>query len=299
MNKENWINDKELIFSPWENGIFSTKDLIVSILRLDLLHPVVSGNKWLKLKNFIKEMKTFNKAGILTQGGSWSNHIVAVAAACNQLGFRSAAMLKGEKRMTASLEEARFYGMELIWVDWNNYNNPAFYDTLAAEKGLYFVPMGGMGKLGTAGFEELMQEETIKKYHHIVAAIGSGTMFSGILLGKDGRQKATGISALRLRPSTLATIEQLSSKKLLEQAFITDRFVEKGYAKPTDELIAWMNNFYKQTTIATDMVYTAKTFRALEILAQEGYFSKGENILVIHSGGLQGNRSLPTGILHF
>jgi 1-aminocyclopropane-1-carboxylate deaminase len=299
MNKENWINDKELIITPWQNGIFSTKKIAVFILRLDLLHPVVSGNKWIKLKNFIRQMNISNKAGILTQGGPWSNHIVAVAAACKELGVQSAALLKGNEKMTASLEEAQSYGMELIWVDWNDYNNPDCYNAIAAEKNLYFVPMGGMGKLGSAGFTELIQREQFKEFDHIAAAVGSGTMFSGILLGKDKQQKATGISALRLRPSTLETIKSLSSTQLLDGCFITDRFVRKGYAKADDSLIGWMNDFHKQTNIPTDMVYTAKTFMALETLAQENYFETGENVLVIHSGGLQGNRSLPADTLIF
>ena len=299
MDKKNWINDDELIITRWDNHIFHAKGIDVSILRLDLLHPIVSGNKWIKLKGYIKQMELENRVGILTQGGPWSNHIVAVAAACKQLGIQSAALLKGEKRFTPSLEEAQLYGMELIWVDWNDYNNPDLYNKIAVEKNFYFVPMGGMGKLGAAGFAELMQREQFKIFSYIVSAIGSGTMFSGILLGKQASQKTIGISALRLRPSTLETIKSFSSTQLLNNTFITDRFVGKGYAKPDDSLIGWMNDFYKQTNIPTDMVYTAKTFRALETLAQEDYFKIGEKILVIHSGGLQGNRSLPAGTLFF
>lgn len=299
MSKKKWVNDDELIITKWHDPIFGAKNINVSILRLDLLHPIVSGNKWIKLKGYIAAMELANKTGILTQGGPWSNHIVAVAAACKYLGVQSAALLKGEKKMTASLEEAQQYGMELIWVDWNDYNNPAFYHKIAAERNLYFVPMGGMGNIGAAGFAALMQKEVIQQFNHIVTSIGSGTMFSGILLGKDDHQKVTGISALRLRPSTLTTIEKLSSEKLLNNNFVTDRFIGKGYAKPDTDLIAWMNNFYSAIKIPTDMVYTAKTFRALETLAKEDYFIKNEKILVIHSGGLQGNRSLPFGALNF
>lgn len=299
MDKKKWINDDELIITKWDNFIFHTKGIEVFILRLDLLHPIVSGNKWIKLKGYIQQMELEKKNGILTQGGPWSNHIVAVAAACKQLGVQSAALLKGDKKITAMLEQAQSYGMELVWVDWNDYNNHHFQQKMAAEKNLYFVPMGGMGKFGTDGFKALMQKETIKQFNHIVASVGSGTMFSGIILGKEEHQKATGISALRLRPSTLKTIETLSSKILLDNALLSDRFIGNGYAKPDADLITWMNNFYEQTSIKTDMVYTGKTFKALETLAQENYFLSSEKILVIHSGGLQGNRSLPKGTLGF
>jgi hypothetical protein len=38
---------------------------------------------------------------------------------------------------------------------------------------------------------------------------------------------------------------------------------------------------------------------AIEQLIQANYFEKDASILVIHSGGLQGNRSLPDGTLKF
>lgn len=299
MDKKKWIDDQYTIIVPWQNSIFSKKKITVDILRLDLLHPIVSGNKWLKLKGFIQQMEKKNLAGILTQGGPWSNHIVAVAAACHFLGYKSAAMLRGKKKMTTTLQEAESYGMELIWVAWEAYNNAVFYQQLAKEKKSYFVPMGGADTFGRDGFCELAQRETMQQYQHLIAAVGSGTMFSGLLLGKSDSQKMTGISALRLHASTLATITKLSSPTLLASANITDRFMGNGYAKHDDALLTWMNDFYKETSIPTDMVYTAKTFKAVETLALEDYFSKGEKLLLIHSGGLQGNRSLEEGVLCF
>lgn len=299
MDKNNWITDQHTIIVPWQNSIFSQQNITVDILRLDLLHPVVSGNKWLKLKGFIQQMENENLSGIFTQGGPWSNHIVAVAAACHYSGYRSAAILRGKKNMTATLKEAESYGMELIWVAWEDYNNADFYQQLAKEKHAYFVPMGGADTFGRNGFYELAKRETLQQYQHIVSAVGSGTMFSGLLSGKNDSQKLTGISALRLHASTLATITRLSSPTLLASANITDRFMGNGYAKHDDALLTWMNDFYKQTNIPTDIVYTGKTFKAVETLALENYFSKGEKILLIHSGGLQGNKSLAEGLLCF
>ena len=149
MEKKKWIDDQHTIIMPWENSIFLQKEIKVDILRLDLLHPVVSGNKWLKLKGFINQMEQEKKAGILTQGGPWSNHIVAVAAACHHLGYKSAALLRGKEKMTTTLEEAKSFGMELIWVKWEDYNNPNFYQKLALEKDSYFVPMGGADTFGS------------------------------------------------------------------------------------------------------------------------------------------------------
>ena len=60
-----------------------------------------------------------------------------------------------------------------------------------------------------------------------------------------------------------------------------------------------MNEFWEKEKIPTDIVYTSKLLFAVSSLINENYFEKGSSILVIHSGGLQGNRSLPAGTLQF
>ena len=72
-----------------------------------------------------------------------------------------------------------------------------------------------------------------------------------------------------------------------------------GYAKMQPDLIQFMNDFFAKTGIPTDFVYTGKLFYAVDKLAAKGYFPVGSNIVVIHSGGLQGNVSLKKGTLIF
>lgn len=60
-----------------------------------------------------------------------------------------------------------------------------------------------------------------------------------------------------------------------------------------------MNDFFHETGIPTDFVYTAKLFRAALDLLKKGTIHPLEKILVVHSGGLQGNRSLPKNSLVF
>ena len=72
-----------------------------------------------------------------------------------------------------------------------------------------------------------------------------------------------------------------------------------GYAKKTNALISFMNDWYKATGIPTDFVYTGKLFYAVYDLLEQKYFSPESKILIIHSGGLQGNLSLPNGTLIF
>jgi 1-aminocyclopropane-1-carboxylate deaminase len=57
------------------------------IKREDQLHPIISGNKFRKLKYNLSTAKQQNKKVLLTFGGAFSNHIVAVAGAGKEFGF--------------------------------------------------------------------------------------------------------------------------------------------------------------------------------------------------------------------
>ena len=60
-----------------------------------------------------------------------------------------------------------------------------------------------------------------------------------------------------------------------------------------------MNELWDFAQIPTDIVYTSKVLMAVAQLVKENYFASNSKVLVIHSGGLQGNRSLSKGVLHY
>src|SRR5262245_18625386 len=107
----------DLVSWPAEN------DVSVSILRLDKIHPVISGNKWFKLHRYLEEAKRLGRKKIVTFGGAWSNHIVATAAACEMAGLSCAGIIRGEQPATPSptLLEAKEYGMELYFITRDDY----------------------------------------------------------------------------------------------------------------------------------------------------------------------------------
>ena len=72
-----------------------------------------------------------------------------------------------------------------------------------------------------------------------------------------------------------------------------------GYAKHPPELIQFMNETWLHHQLPTDIVYTAKTFFAAKQMIINNTIHRGSNVLLIHSGGLQGNRSLPDNMLLF
>src|SRR5688572_17843532 len=86
-----------------------------SVLRLDQIHPEISGNKWFKLEKYIDQVYVQKKEGILTFGGAYSNHLIAVAACCEKLSLKSAAIIRGEQpeKFSPTLTDLQQKGMEL------------------------------------------------------------------------------------------------------------------------------------------------------------------------------------------
>ncbi|MFM6202870.1 MAG: 1-aminocyclopropane-1-carboxylate deaminase/D-cysteine desulfhydrase, partial [Dolichospermum sp.] len=79
--------------------IVDQADVKLYILRLDLMHPQINGNKWFKLKYNLIQAQEKNLSTILTFGGAYSNHIYATAAAGNIFGFRTIGVIRGEENI--------------------------------------------------------------------------------------------------------------------------------------------------------------------------------------------------------
>jgi len=101
----------------------STKNRTISILRLDKLHPIVSGNKWFKLRYYIEEAISHSFSTIASFGGPYSNHLVALAYAAKENNLKSIGYVRARKEdiLTPSLQEALGYGMQLEFIGRTNF----------------------------------------------------------------------------------------------------------------------------------------------------------------------------------
>jgi len=269
-----------------------------SVLRLDKISPVVSGNKWFKLRFYLDEAVRLKKKGIVTFGGPWSNHIVATAAICNMNGFESLGIIRGEEpeNFSLTLQQAKQEKMQLHFVSRSDYRNQKIPDTISIDDYLQ-VPEGGYGLHGMAGASTILDYCT-SDFTHCVCAAGTGTMMSGLIDRISPVQTAIGISVLKNAGELPEKITSLTDNKKNNWQIIED-YSFGGYAKYHPVLLRFMNEFYRDTGIPSDFVYTGKLFYAVSALIKENYFPAESKLLVIHSGGLQGNRSLRTGTLIF
>ena len=153
-----------------------------------------------------------------------------------------------------------------------------------------------MGKLGCEGFASIREEVALNHYDYIIAAVGTGTMLSGLISISKQHQQIIGIPVLKNEETIYSEINAILPDTRKPYTLL-HQFHQGGYAKTTIEQIHCMNQFWLNTGIPTDIVYTGKLITAFDQLLKENYFKKDTSILLIHSGGLQGNRSLKSGVL--
>jgi 1-aminocyclopropane-1-carboxylate deaminase len=298
----------------WDHPAFRRNEIEVDVLRLDKIHAVISGNKWFKLKYYIEKAKQTNKHTLVSFGGAYSNHLLALAATARMHGLHSIGFIRGEKPSTLShtLMAAKEYGMELFFLPRtafdlkkksdNTDNLPDFSADIKIEisPDSLVIPEGGAGIEGVRGSEEILSCASTQQYSHVCTAVGTGTTLAGLVNSSAGNQKIIGVSVLKgtrnLEPLDINWIKDGSG--VANVHMVHDHHFG-GYAKYNALLIGFMNKTFTESGIPTDFVYTGKLLFAVISMADIRLFPPGSRILVVHTGGLQGNRSLTPGLLGF
>jgi 1-aminocyclopropane-1-carboxylate deaminase len=281
------------IFSPVHqihDQLFDDKGLKVFIKRDDVIHPIISGNKWRKLKYILKQAQAENKSHLVTFGGAYSNHLLATAAAAARFGFKSTGFVRGEEVNNDTLFLCRLHGMDLQFTDRQSYRDKQtlFKKYFGNNTDAYFIDEGGSGADGSKGCAELITELP-EVYDHIFCACGTGTTAAGIINGISTHGLKTRFNAVPVFKNgdfMRNEIEQLLIEPTDFTLHTTYHF--GGYGKTTGELIDFIKQFVAHTGILIEPVYTGKLLYAVYDLATKDYFKPGDKILAIHSGGIWG-----------
>ncbi|TWR27486.1 1-aminocyclopropane-1-carboxylate deaminase/D-cysteine desulfhydrase [Mucilaginibacter pallidiroseus] len=281
------------IYSPVQkiqHQLFTEKGIEVFIKRDDMIHPIISGNKWRKLKYVLQDARLANKQHLVTFGGAFSNHLLATAAAAAKFGFKSTGFVRGEEVQNDTLFLCRLHGMHLIFVDRDSYRNkPALFERYFSHDGdAYFIDEGGASTLAAKGCSELVIELP-QRYDHIFCACGTGTTAAGIINGLVGHELETEFNAIPVFKNGDFMRADID-KYLINSAIYTlhTDYHFGGYGKTTQQLIDFIKQFVDGTGILIEPVYTAKMLYAIYDLARKDHFTPGSSILAIHSGGIWG-----------
>lgn len=270
--------------------LFDEQGLTLFIKRDDLIHPIISGNKWRKLKYILKKAQAQNKNHLVTFGGAYSNHLLATAAAAAKFGFKATGIVRGEQVENDTLFLCRLHGMSLIFTDRESYKDkPALFKKYCGDDtGAFFIDEGGASPEGAKGCSELVAELT-QQYDHIFCACGTGTTAAGIINGlQESNYPAVfnAIPVLKNGDSLKNEINNLLISPATYQLHTDYHF--GGYSKTTPQLINFIKHFIATTGILIEPVYTGKMLCAIYDLAAKQCFKPGSRILAIHSGGIWG-----------
>jgi 1-aminocyclopropane-1-carboxylate deaminase len=282
-----------------KDPLLAAKKIKLQVLRLDKIHPVISGNKLFKLHYFLKDALLQSQKPIVTFGGAYSNHLVATAFACKNLSIPCKGMVRGEEpfKLSHTLQACINFGMELQFLSRENYAQITREGT--SNPHCYIIPEGGYHPKGAMGASLIVDLLPKEKTTHICTATGTATTLAGLLLKAPLFQTIVSIPVLKGFTDTKERLHFLTGKEQYPNLAIWDEYHFGGYAKKTNKLIDFMNALYVQNNLPTDFVYTAKMMFAVVEQVKAGFFPAGSNIVCLHTGGLQGNDSLPGNLLTF
>ncbi|AUD03809.1 1-aminocyclopropane-1-carboxylate deaminase/D-cysteine desulfhydrase [Spirosoma pollinicola] len=263
--------------------------------RDDLLHPLVSGNKWRKLKYNLLAAREQGFTTLLTFGGAYSNHLFALAAAGKTFGFRTIGVVRGNELAGKPLNETLTFcqqsGMQLHFVSREAYRQketPAFLAELTARIGpCYIVPEGGTNELAIKGTAEIILEITTQLGYapdYVCCAVGTGGTVAGLAQSASAQTSVLGFVVLKVPDSLwLSTLFPPTARGCRVHDYHFG-----GYAKTTSDLLNFIRGFEQKTGVLLEQVYTGKMLYGIYDLARKGYFPAGATVVAVHTGGLQG-----------
>ncbi|MBP6456204.1 MAG: pyridoxal-phosphate dependent enzyme [Chitinophagaceae bacterium] len=268
----------------------SKKNIDIDILRLDKIHETISGNKWFKLKYNLLEAKNQNVECIISFGGAFSNHLHALAFAGKKFGLKTIGIVRGEKVENETLNDCKNWGMELHFISREAYRSKTNLDFLEKLNiqfpNSFIIPEGGENDLGIKGCEEILKNIEPRKYDKICCAVGTATTMIGML--KSTETDVIGFAALKNAGYMIEKIKQQSGREQIE---LIDDIYFGGFGKWNNELIHFIEEMELNHNLKLDKVYTAKLFYNVIKKIETAENWQHNKILIIHSGGLQGNRS--------
>lgn len=285
----------EAVRQPIDLPLLRHHGVSLTLKREDLLFPLLSGNKFRKLKYNLRHAREEGYQTLLTFGGAYSNHLHATAAAGRQYNFRTIGLVRGEelagRAPNPTLAFARENGMQLVFVSRDEYRKRAekpFLESLQERYGPVFIlPEGGTNEKAIRGCEEILTEGD-RGYTHICCPVGTGGTLAGLARSAAPGQRVIGYPAIR----AAGLASELRSWVPGDHWQLIHEYHFGGYGKVNRELIEFINGFKEGTGVALDPVYTGKMIYGLLEGIRRQQFPEGSRILAIHTGGLQGNAGM-------
>lgn len=278
-----------------EDTVTQAAGVALSIQRDDLLHPVISGNKWQKLKYFLAEALANGCHTLVSMGGAYSNHLHALAYCGHKLGLMTRALVRGEADAATNpaLSDVQHWGMRLTFL------SRTAYRVLRADgvprdltDGEYWIPEGGAGPLALQGIGEWYATHDWRDTVLCVPC-GSATTLAGMIQAAPPDVTVLGFSVLKGGKFLVDHVQRLLTRPARCRWEILFDYHCGGFAKTPQALLAFIGAFEQRHAIPLEPVYSGKMLYGLYDLIRHGYFARGQHLVALHTGGLQGRRGHP------
>jgi 1-aminocyclopropane-1-carboxylate deaminase len=285
---------KPSILTKIDDPLLNRYEVELWIKRDDLLHRVISGNKWRKLKYSLDHALSSGADTLISMGGTYSNHLHALSYVSKALGLKTIGLIRGEQpeTLTPTLCDMRNWGMELKFVSRSDYRLLRQYKGCHDLPGLkpqqYWLPEGGAQALALKGVAELVNEIHVS-YDILCVPCGTGATLAGIVNAVPDPVLVMGFAALKNAGFLQNDVNSLLPRPCTNWQINLD-YHFGGFAKTNPELIAFIADFEYKTGIPLEPVYTGKMMYALYDLIAKQSFKPGQRIIAVHTGGLQGKR---------
>lgn len=285
----------------------------IYIKRDDLTGLGLGGNKIRKLEFLLADAKEKGADVVLTTGGIQSNHCMLTAMAARKVGMRAILVLRGKKPVTlmGNLVLSNLVS-EIIFVD---HIDQKRVDEVMKQKAKeieengekpYIIPVGGSVPLGALGYyaafdEIIKQAESMDiKPTHIVFAWGSGGTHGGLVAAAVEKcdVKIVGINVdhkitvpeikhltAKLATDVLALIGNNNEVDSEDIKVMGEYVGEEGYGSPSRAGMEAIKTLAQTEGIILDPVYSGKAMAGLLDLVKQGFFSKNDQVIFLHTGG--------------
>ena len=274
--------------------VLGKQEVRLWLKRDDLIHPIISGNKWRKLKYNLDHALSLGTETIISMGGAYSNHLHALAFIGKTLNLKTIGIIRGERphQLTPTLQDMADWGMELRFVSRTEYKHYRSYQDRYDLPGIkpkeYWLPEGGANSLALKGVAEIVDEIDLP-YDTLCTACGTGVTLAGLICAVSGLKSVLGIVALNNAGFLKSDVQTLLTKDY-ENWELIHQYHCGGFAKVNPGLLNFMHQFEALTKIPLEPVYTGKMLYGLYDLIEKEHFKPGTNLVALHTGGLQGNR---------
>lgn len=289
---------------------FASRSIELYVKRDDLIHPDIIGNKLRKSLPHLHCCIQQKFTSMITFGGRYSNHLLAIAKAGQECGIKTFGVVRGTDLRGGSevLDECVRCGMQVLEAEADEYqalqtlNAADLSQRLQLDVVPYVIPEGGTAAVSINGTAAIIDEiPELSSWDWIVTAVGTGGTAAGLVWGL-AQQKISALPRL-LAFSVLkgfSSLPEPGMKALVEmsgpavaQAMVARHLTFDGsapfgrYGKPAVSVMSQLQTLQKQIHFPIDFVYTGKALLQLEQKVSAGQFTRGSRILFLHTGGYQ------------